>query len=64
MKQKEITEVTFPASIPAIETAIKVHGEGGMRLMLDVSLINEAAFLPTLALRGCSLLVTLKVIKQ
>ena len=29
--------VTFRASIPPIETAIKVHGEGGARLMLDIA---------------------------
>ena len=51
--------VTFTGTIPPIETAIKVHGEGGARLMIDVAESDMGAFLPTLALRGKQLFVTL-----
>jgi hypothetical protein len=61
MKSKPITEVVFPATIPPMETAVKVHGEGGMRLSLDIALSNEGAFLPALALRGKNLIVTLRL---
>jgi hypothetical protein len=63
MKPKPINKVVFPATIPMIETAVKVHGEGGMRLSLDVSMSNEGAFLPALALRGRQLIVTLRIKK-
>ena len=43
--------VTFPATIPPSETAIKVHGEGGARLQLDISEDDLQAFLPALAMR-------------
>lgn len=52
--------ITFFATIPMIETAIKVHGEGGMRLMLDIAASDESAFLPTLTFRGKRLVVTLR----
>jgi len=50
--------VTFPATIPPMETAIKIHGEGGARIMLDVAEINLGAFLPAVAFRGKRILVT------
>lgn len=51
--------VTFPASIPPTETAIKIHGEGGARLQLDIAESDMGAFLPVLPLRGKMLVVTL-----
>lgn len=51
--------VTFLAAIPPSETAIKVHGEGGARLQLDISEADLQAFLPALAMRGRRLSVTL-----
>ena len=57
MKQPE--PVTFPAAIPPSETAIKVHGEGGARLQLDISEADLTAFLPALAMRGWRLSVTI-----
>lgn len=50
--------VTFPATIPPMETAIKIHGEGGARIMLDVAESDLGAFLPAVAYRGRRLLVT------
>jgi hypothetical protein len=52
--------VTFRASIPPMETAIKIHGEGGARLQLDIAESDLAGFLPALVMRGCVLSVTLK----
>jgi len=50
--------VTFPATIPPMETAIKIHGEGGARIMLDVAESNLGAFLPAVAFRGKQIGVT------
>ena len=44
--------VKFPASIPPIETAIKIHGDGGARLILDIAESDLAAFLPACTMRG------------
>ena len=51
--------VTFKASIPPTETAIKIHGDGGARMMLDIAESDLAGFLPALVMRGRRLLVTL-----
>ena len=51
--------VTFPATIPPIEIAIKIHGEGGARLILDIAESDMGAFLPALVMRGKRLNVTL-----
>jgi hypothetical protein len=52
--------VTFRASIPPTETAIKIHGEGGARLQLDVAESDLGGFLPSLIMRGHVLNVTLE----
>ena len=52
--------VTFPATIPPMETAIKIHGEGGARMILDIAESDLGAFLPALTMRGKNLSVTLK----
>jgi len=57
-KQDISKSVTFLATIPPMETAIKIHGEGGARIMLDVAEINLGAFLPAVAFRGKNILVT------
>lgn len=61
-KRKNIGEasVTFRATIPPIETAIKIHGEGGARMMLDIAETDLGSFLPACAMRGKKLLVTLE----
>ena len=58
-KRQPPQSVTFPATIPPIETAIKVHGEGGARMLLDIAESDLGAFLPALAMRGKRLAVTL-----
>jgi hypothetical protein len=52
--------VSFPATIPPMETAIKIHGEGGARMMLDIAESDLGAFLPALVMRGRRLRVTLE----
>jgi hypothetical protein len=49
--------VEFPATIPSLETAIKIHGEGGARVQLDVAEADLGKFLPALVMRGKRLLV-------
>ena len=53
--------VTFRATIPPMETAIKIHGEGGARLQLDIAETDLAGFLPALVMRGKTLSVTLGI---
>jgi hypothetical protein len=60
-KPAEFSEVIFPATIPPMETAIKIHGEGGARLSLDIAESNMGAFLPALAMRGKNLSVILRI---
>ena len=52
--------VSFRASIPPTETAIKIHGEGGARMLLDIAEDDLQGFLPALAMRGKTLRVTLE----
>ena len=54
---KQADGVEFPATIPQLETAIKIHGEGGARIQLDVAESDLGKFLPALAYRGKRLLV-------
>lgn len=54
-------QVSFTASIPTIETAIKIHGDGAARLQMDIAENNLAGFLPALVMRGHVLKVTLEV---
>jgi len=42
-----------------METAIKIHGEGGARLQLDIAESDLGGFLPALVMRGKCLDVTL-----
>lgn len=56
-----INPVEFPATIPAIETAVKIHGDGGARMQLDIAESNLGAFLPALIMRGQPLLVRFRV---
>jgi hypothetical protein len=53
-------KVTFPAVIPSIETAVKIHGDGGARLILDIAESDLAAFLPAVVFRGKRLQITIQ----
>jgi hypothetical protein len=59
-KKTESKTVTFRASIPPIESAIKIHGEQGARLTLDVADVDLQDFFPVTALRGCVLTITIE----
>jgi len=51
--------VTFRGTIPPMESAIKIHGEGGARMQLDIAESDLGGFLPALVMRGRVLMVTL-----
>jgi len=55
--------VSFVASIPPIETAIKIHGQEGARLVLDVADSDLGDFFPVTLLRGKVLRITIDVEK-
>jgi hypothetical protein len=56
--ESQFRRVTFPATIPLTETAIKIHGDGGARIMLDVAESDLVQFLPAVAFRGMQIAVT------
>ena len=60
MTKTNDTSVTFRACIPPTETAIKIHGEGGARMILDITEDHLAEFLPALVMRGHVLKVTIE----
>ena len=53
--------VTFKASYPAIQSAIKVDGQGGARIQLDIPESELMNFLPAMAWRGEALQVTIEL---
>jgi len=52
--------VTFLATFPLIQSAIKVSGDGGMRIQLDIPDDQMDAAVQLLALRGEVLRVTVQ----
>jgi len=60
MSNNKPQSVSFNASIPPMETAIKIHGEGGARMQLDIAESDLGGFLPALVMRGKRLRVTLE----
>ena len=59
-KQKQPPTISFFATIPPMETAIKIHGEGGARLQLDIAESDLAGFLQALVMRNKRLKVTME----
>lgn len=54
--------ITFLAYIPALQSAIQIHGGGdGMRLRLDVPEVEVPNALPLVTMRECVLRVTVEV---
>lgn len=53
-------KATFRASIPPSETAIKIHGQEGARIMLDIAEDDLGAFLSMLPMRNRVLRVTVE----
>ena len=56
--------VTFRATFPAIQSAIKIGGDGGARIQLDVPESDLAEFAPSMAWRGEVLQVTISVLQN
>lgn len=52
--------VTFRASIPTTETAIKIHGQEGARMTLDIAECDLCDFLMLLPMRNKVLSVTVQ----
>ena len=59
-KNADKGSVTFRATIPPVEIAVKIHGEGGARMILDIAESDLGGFLPALAFRGKVLRVTIE----
>ena len=60
-KLSDVDGVEFPATIPSLETAIKIHGEGGARVQLDIAESDLGKFLPAVVMRQKRLLVRFRV---
>jgi hypothetical protein len=53
-------QVSFRASIPPTEQAIKIAGDGGARMILDIAESDLAGFLPALVFRGKRLMISIR----
>lgn len=59
------TPITFLASFPMIQSAIKITGDGGgMRIQLDIPESEMAAAIHLLTLRQCVIKVTIEPDEQ
>ena len=56
-----MSECTFRAIVPNIQSAIMVAGDGGWRIKLDIPASDEGAALELLTMRGHVLRVTVKI---
>lgn len=56
------SSITFEASLPMIQSAVKVGGEGSMRLQLDIPQSDMTKALPIVGWQGQVLRVTVKPI--
>ena len=52
--------VDFLASFPPTATAIQMHGDGGMRITLDISETDVPKALPVMQWRGTVMEVTIR----
>jgi len=57
-------KVDFRASFPAIQSAIKIDGQGGARIQLDIPESEVGNFIGAMMWRGQVLLVTIEPDKQ
>ena len=62
--EQPFRRVTFRATIPPTETAIKIHGDGGARIILDVAESDLVKFLPAVVFRGLSIQVTFEEVEE
>lgn len=58
--QSNVRKATFRASIPQTESAIKIHGQEGARILLDIAESDLGDFLLMLPLRNKALRVTVE----
>ena len=57
-------DVTFLASFPPIQSAIKIDGNGGARIQLDVPETEVGNFIRAMMWRGMRLKVTISVLQD
>lgn len=53
------TQITFHAAFPPIQSAIRLDGQGGARIQLDVPESDIQDFIGAMAWRGSVMVVTL-----
>lgn len=56
--------IEFEATIPLLQSAIQIDGNGGVRIKLDIPEECMGAALPLLAMRGKVLLVSVRVLQS
>lgn len=59
-----VQSVSFLAAFPPIQSAIKMHGEGGCRIQLDIPENEMGAFIRAISWTGKILRVTIEVDKS
>ena len=64
MKNDQKQEATFLASFPSIQSAIKIAGDGGMRIQLDIPESHISEALAIMVWRDQILEVTIKPQKK
>lgn len=57
-----MSSITFNASFPPIQSAIKISGSDGARIQLDIPQTDMEAVAALLGLTGCRLKVTVGVV--
>jgi len=57
-------EAMFSAVLPSIATAIRIHGDSGMRIQLDIDDSYVAEVLKLVAWRECELEVTVRPVPK
>jgi hypothetical protein len=60
----DLEEVKFLASFPPIQSAIKIDGQGGARIQLDIPEIEMGNFIRAMMWRGKRLTITLTLFDE
>lgn len=58
--ESSIDSVKFIATFPPTATAIQMHGDGGMRICLDISETEVGKALPVMKWRGVQMEVSIQ----
>jgi hypothetical protein len=64
LADNEKQSATFLATFPQIGTAIKIHGQDGMRIQFDVPETEIGNAIPLLAMRNVVLRVTVEMVED